>query len=84
MGSIRPAMTPERINQINQLIFENPEWHRTKLSQELCRIWDWRGENGQLKDISCRDVLTHLSLLCPTNPVKSTFQNPLGHYFRLF
>ena len=60
MGSNRPAMTPERIEQINSLIDANPGWHRTKLSQELCRIWDWRGENGQIKDVSCRDVLRAL------------------------
>jgi hypothetical protein len=53
-------MTPERIEQINRLIAENPDWHRTKLSQELCRLWDWIGENGQIKDVSCRDVLRDL------------------------
>ena len=53
-------MTPERIEQINKLIQDNPGWHRTKLSQELCEIWDWRGENGRPKDISCRDVLRAL------------------------
>ena len=60
MGSIRPAMTPERIEQINRLIQDNPDWHRTKLSQELCKIWGWKGENGQIKDVSCRDVLRAL------------------------
>jgi hypothetical protein len=53
-------MTPERIEQINNLIRDNPGWHRTKLSQELCDLWGWRGENGQPKDISCRDVLRAL------------------------
>jgi hypothetical protein len=53
-------MTPERIRQINRLIVENPDWHRTKLSQELCVLWDWVGENGQIKDVSCRDVLRAL------------------------
>ena len=53
-------MTQERIEQINRLIAENPDWHRTKLSQELCRLWGWIGENGQIKDISCRDVLRAL------------------------
>jgi hypothetical protein len=28
--------------------------------QELCRLWDWKGENGQIKDVSCRDVLRAL------------------------
>ena len=60
MGSTRPAMTPERIEEINRLIESNPSWHRTKLSQELCNKWDWRGENGQIKDVSCRDVLRAL------------------------
>jgi hypothetical protein len=53
-------MTPERIEQINKMIVDNPEWHRSKLSQELCKLWDWRGENGQIKDVSCRDVLRAL------------------------
>jgi len=53
-------MTPERIEQINNLIRDNPGWHRTRLSKELCELWDWRGENGTPKDISCRDVLRAL------------------------
>ena len=53
-------MTPERIEQINRLIEGNPDWHRTKLSKELCKLWGWAGENGQLKDVSCRDVLRAL------------------------
>jgi hypothetical protein len=57
---MRPDITPERIDEINKLIAENPGWHRTKLSQELCLLWDWIGENGQIKDVSCRDVLRAL------------------------
>ena len=53
-------MTPERIAAINALIKANPEWHRSRLSQELCRMWGWAGENGQIKDVSCRDVLRAL------------------------
>jgi hypothetical protein len=53
-------MTPERIEQIKGLIADNPGWHRTRLSQELCKIWGWVGENGQIKDVSCRDVLRAL------------------------
>lgn len=33
---------------------------RTYLSKELCRIWDWRLPNGQLRDIACRDLLRRL------------------------
>ena len=53
-------MTPERIEQISNLILDNPTWNRSRLSQELCELWDWKGENGQPKDISCRDVLRAL------------------------
>jgi len=60
MNSSRPEITPERIEQINKLITDNPDWHRTKISQELCQLWGWIGENGQIKDVSCRDVLRAL------------------------
>jgi hypothetical protein len=33
---------------------------RTAISQELCRLWDWRQPNGQLKDIVCRGLLLKL------------------------
>ena len=42
------------------LIHENPDWNRTFLSKRLCEIWDWRSPVGQLKDISCRDLLRSL------------------------
>jgi len=60
MGANRPAITAERIAEINEMIRSNPGWHRSKLSQELCRMWGWIGENGQIKDVSCRDVLRAL------------------------
>jgi hypothetical protein len=53
-------MTPERIDEIKKLIHDNPDWNRSRLSKELCELWDWKGENGQPKDISCRDVLRAL------------------------
>lgn len=33
---------------------------RTYISKELCRLWDWRLPNGQLRDIACRDLLRRL------------------------
>jgi len=53
-------MTSERIEQINNMIRDNPGWNRTRVSKELCELWDWKGENGIPKDISCRDVLRAL------------------------
>lgn len=60
MGHNKPFITTEHINQINILINEHPDWNRTYLSQRLCEIWDWRSPVGQLKDISCRDLLRAL------------------------
>ena len=53
-------ITKERIDQIIQLLREHPDWHRSRLSKELCELWGWKSESGQLKDISCRDLLRSL------------------------
>jgi len=60
MRTTRPEITVERIAEINALMEANPEWHRSRLSQEICKKWGWMGENGQIKDVSCRDVLRAL------------------------
>jgi len=56
----RPRITADLINQINSVISDNPDWNRTVLSKHLCNIWGWKSPNGQLKDISCRDLLREL------------------------
>jgi hypothetical protein len=56
----KPEITEEVIKQINELIKDNPGWNRTRLSKSLCEIWGWRNPNGQVKDISCRDMLRAL------------------------
>ena len=53
-------MDKDHIDLIVSLIERNPDWHRTRLSKELCRIWGWQSGNGQIKDISCRDLLRDL------------------------
>ena len=45
---------------INELISSHPDWHRTRISQELCRQWNWCNETGQLKDIAARSLLRKL------------------------
>lgn len=57
---IKPQITPVEIELIQKLITSNPTWGRTRLSVELCRIWDWRYPDGQPKEISCRDLLRQL------------------------
>ncbi len=48
------------IELIRRLMADNPDWHRTRLSTELCRMWNWRTDKGQLKDIACRTMLRKL------------------------
>jgi hypothetical protein len=57
---IKPQITPVEIELIQKLISSNPTWSRTRLSLELCRIWDWRHPDGHPKEISCRDLLRQL------------------------
>jgi hypothetical protein len=57
---IKPQITPVEIELIQKLISSNPTLSRTRLSVELCRIWDWRYPDGQPKEISCRDLLRQL------------------------
>ncbi len=57
---IRPQITEDRIEQIRELIRNNPDMNRSKLSRHLCELWNWRGPNLQIKDMSCRDMLRDL------------------------
>jgi hypothetical protein len=50
----------EDIELIKKLIDTNPSWGRTRLSKELCILWDLRSANGSLKDMSCRNLLLKL------------------------
>ena len=60
MGHRRPEITDEKVEQIKMLMNNNPDWHRTRLSIELCELWGWKSDVGQLKTISCRDMLRAL------------------------
>jgi len=52
--------TYEDIKLVQELIFANPQWHRTRLSKELCILWNWRNPSGQIKDMACRTFLLKL------------------------
>ncbi len=53
-------IAPTDIQLIQQLLADNPSWGRTRLSKELCEVWQWRKPNGQIKDIACRSLLLKL------------------------
>ena len=50
----------EDILHIRQLIADNPDWSRRRLSEVLCGAWDWRNGSGRLKDMATRTLLIKL------------------------
>ncbi len=63
------------IRLIRQLIADHPDWHRTRLSQQLCRQWDWTNAKGAYKDMAARALLRKLdarSLISLPPPVRSS------------
>ena len=57
----RPIIGDEQIHQIKQIMEENPGINRSGLSRKLCELWNWRFPSGDLKDMSCRDLLRKLA-----------------------
>ena len=53
-------LSAEDIGQMQGLMAAHPDWCRSRLSQELCRLWDWRNANGLLKDMAARTLLLKL------------------------
>ena len=71
----RPKITDNIVYEIKQLIKNNPEWNRSRLSIELCELWDWKNEAGRICDISCRDMLRDLDdagRITLPKPIKSS------------
>lgn len=53
-------LSPEDIQGIRDLVATMARGTRWKLSRELCERWGWRTLTGQLKDMSCRNLLNKL------------------------
>ncbi len=45
---------------ISGLLDEHPDWHRTRLSRELCARWNWHNDQGRPKDMAARALLLKL------------------------
>jgi hypothetical protein len=66
---------------IRDLIATYPDWHRTRLSQELCRLWNWANEKGRIKDMAARALLRKLDsaglieLPAPIRSANNGFRN---------
>jgi hypothetical protein len=69
------------LSTIRNLIATHPCWHRTRISQELCRRWHWVNDKGRLKDIAARSLLRKLDsmglieLPAPVRSANNEFRN---------
>jgi hypothetical protein len=51
---------PEELHVIQDLLAQNPNWSRRRLSIALCEHFDWRSGTGDLRDMSARLLLNRL------------------------
>ncbi|MDA3939056.1 MAG: DUF4338 domain-containing protein [Spirochaetia bacterium] len=68
------TVTDKDIKTIQSIIASNPNWHRTRISQEVCHLWNWKNDAGKLKDIAARAMLRKLdkdNLIDLPAPVRS-------------
>ncbi len=77
----RRSVTTQDIITIKKIITVNPGASRRFISQELCRVWNWRQSNGFLKDMVCRSLLLLLESkdLIKLPQRKCTPHNPLAN-----
>ena len=54
------TITAEDIGLIRGLMAEHRDWDRTRLSEELCHLWNWRNGQGRIKDMAARTLLLKL------------------------
>jgi len=65
---------------IRELIAAHPRASRRRLSQELCRAWDWVQPNGAPRDMVCRGLMLQLHRAghIELPPVRFVPRNPLA------
>jgi len=54
------VITHADVEFIRQLIAAHPSSSRRALSHKLCEAWNWRQQNGQVRDMVCRGLLLML------------------------
>jgi hypothetical protein len=52
--------SPKELERIKSLIENNPKFNRTRLSVEVCRMFQWFKPDGKLKDMSCRVAMLRM------------------------
>jgi hypothetical protein len=77
-------ISQEDILYIRALIKRHPKESRRTLSTKLCEAWQWRQDNGALRDMVCRGMLLMLDragqIALP--PVSYVRHNPLAKRVR--
>src|SRR5260370_9351888 len=77
-------ISQEDILYIRALIKRHPKESRRTLSTKLCEAWQWRQDNGALRDMVCRGMLLMLDragqIALP--PVSYVRHNPLANRVR--
>ncbi len=54
------TIAPEDVALIRAALQGPAGSNRTRLSRELCRVWNWRNGTGRFKDMACRSLLLKL------------------------
>src|SRR3989304_2772413 len=74
-------LSTEDIGLIQGLLASHRDWGRTRLSEELCCLWDWRNAQGRIKDMAARPLLLklersgHIQLPERRRPSSNEFRN---------
>jgi hypothetical protein len=54
------GITQDDIELVRRLIEADPSRNRSRISRELCLLWNWRAASGRIKDMACRTLLLKL------------------------
>jgi uncharacterized protein DUF4338 len=73
-------ITAEQVVSIRELIAQNPDLSRRRLSAQLARAWNWVQANGALRDMVCRELMLglHRAGLIQLPPQRAHPRNPLA------
>lgn len=72
--------TAKEVQCVQDLIARHPGLSRRRLSEELCREWNWVQSNGQLRSMVCRGLMLalHRAGWIQLPPVRQVSANPLA------
>lgn len=57
------AISPEQIDEIEDIVTTFPKLTRTELANTLCELYSWKRQTGKLKTVECRQFLERLDAM---------------------